>query len=80
MAVYGLNFNRTSIPEHLARRFAKRIRVGDTWATLQGVCDSPQDRDRMLVQANNGRRGLHVETRRIKMASGIREWFGIYVY
>lgn len=43
---------------------------------LQGIGQSPDERDLMLIQANNGHRRLHVETR--KTAGG--NWFGIYSY
>ena len=77
MAMYGLNFNRTEIPPGVKKKFAQRVTVTrGVKGTLQGVAQSPEERDLMLTQATNGRRNLHVETR--KTPAG--PWFGIYVY
>ena len=46
------------------------------FAYLHGVGQSKMERDVMLLQADNGRRKLHVEER--KTANGI--WYGIYAY
>lgn len=75
MAIYGLNFNRTEIPDGVRRKFARKWRIAPrVYLYLQGVGQSPEERDMMLVQANNGHRRLHVEVR--KTPAG--EWYGIY--
>jgi hypothetical protein len=63
--IYGLNFNRTPIPPAIKRKFAARIRMADKagWWVLQGVATSFEESQRMLEQASNGRRKLHVEPR-----------------
>lgn len=49
---------------------------GTVRADLKGVAQSPEERDAMQIQATNGSRRLHVETR--STAAG--EWYGIYTY
>lgn len=44
------------------------------WFVLQGVCSSPEEKNAMLIQANNGHRKLHVETRK----TAGHEFYGIY--
>lgn len=81
--IYGLNFNNTPIPPELRRYFAKRISLDRAGAknpkihcTLQGIAETEDERDAMLIQADNGHRKLHVETRR---RAGGKFLFGIYV-
>ena len=45
-------------------------------ALLKGVAQSPEERDAMLIQANNGHRKLFVVERKTAAAP----WFGIYVF
>lgn len=47
---------------------------GWNWFELKGIGQSKEERDAMLIQANNGTRRLHVEER--QTASGV--WYGIY--
>lgn len=81
--VYGLNFNGVPIPDAIQRKFSDRMdskfrRVGKdrgcAWR-LVGVATDADDKQRMLNQANNGHRKLHVVER--KTAGGL--FFGIYV-
>lgn len=82
--IYGLNFNGTSIPPGIKSKFKRRLRLAKrivgyspaVFGLLQGVGQSVEERDIMLVQANNHRRRLHVEER--KGADGT--WYGIYTY
>jgi hypothetical protein len=83
MAIYGLNFNGTQIPKHMTSRSGRRGTFPLTVRkegfvgrfTLAGITDSEYDRDAMLIQADNGRRNLHVE----RMDTGAGVWFGVYV-
>jgi hypothetical protein len=76
-------------PLGFAKKFAKEIRLpiteraasgrrrGSTiGARLVGIADSPQSRDDALIQADNGRRRLHVVERK---TAGPTLW-GIYTY
>jgi hypothetical protein len=88
MAIYGLNFNHSQIPTEFKRLFASRLNSkfkpvgadkGCTWL-LSGVATSFADRDRMLDQATNGHRQLHVvEKMTGTKKTGIYLIFGIYV-
>lgn len=51
-------------------------RGGRYAAVLNGVGQSPEERDAMLITATNGHRRLHVVER--QTAAG--PWYGIYVY
>ena len=80
MAIYGVNFNGTQIPPGVKRHFSRELKLpgmkrGER-ALLQGVAQSPSERDLMLVQASNGHRRLHVVDR--QTAAGV--WYGIYVH
>lgn len=82
MAIYGLNFNGLEIPPGVKRKFGNKIcirraqgKIPSRYVFLKGVAQSPEERDAMLIVANNGHRVVHVEER--KTASGI--WYGIYV-
>jgi hypothetical protein len=74
--IYGLNFNGTQIPEGVARKFRKLLNLDGRKADLQGVAQSPEERDVMLVTAQNGHRKLHV----VQKATAAGVWYGIYVY
>ncbi len=87
--IYGLNFNKTQIPEHVAKKFAHRLdkshrRVKDDrsceWR-LQGVCDKFKEMDYMVAQADNGRRKFHWATRRIGTVRSTTStlWYGLYI-
>ena len=80
--IYGLNFNSTPIPEEPSKIFPRRlkyrngnlVKVSENQGCdyiLQGVCETPQELSLMRIQANNGRRSIHVTT----MKSG---WYGVY--
>jgi hypothetical protein len=78
--IYGLNFNGKHIPDGPAfRKFPKQIKLPGMgrgeYAHLKGIGQSTEERDLMLIQANNGHRALHVEAR--QTAGGI--WYGVYV-
>lgn len=73
--IFGLNFNRTELPPGYAKRFRKRLVLNGVRYQLQGIAESPLERDDMLVQATNGTRKLHVEVRRTAGPT----LFGIYV-
>jgi hypothetical protein len=82
--IFGLNFNKTPIPDGYKKKFAARISGkglvpgytrGDM-LRLVGVAGDARSRDHMLIQANNGRRFLHVVER--KTAGG--PVFGIYTF
>lgn len=78
--LYGLNFGRGEIPAGWARRFVKRIPIawlprGNAYR-LVGVATNRESLKLALMQADNGRRLLHVEER--QAASG--PCFGIYAY
>jgi hypothetical protein len=49
---------------------------GKVWYELQGIGQSPEERDAMLVVANNANRLLHVHA--VQTVGAV--WFGIYVY
>lgn len=51
-------------------------KCSNVWFRLVGVGQSAEERDAMLIQANNGRRLLHVVER--QTAAG--PWYGIYTY
>jgi hypothetical protein len=80
VTVYGLNFNVTPIPFAYEKLFRRKIKIrwlkGVNNYFLQGVATTHGDMLRMLQQANNGRRLLHVEERRT--ANGTI--YGIYTY
>jgi hypothetical protein len=80
VAIYGINFNGTEIPPGVARKFPKRLKLTGMqrgeYAHLEGVAQSPTERDQMLVQADNGRRKLHVEPRLTPAGT----WYGIYAH
>lgn len=74
--IYGLNFTSEPIPPGVARKFAKRIRLAPRkYATLDGVAQSPEERDAMLEQGSNGHRTFTVVEK--QTAGGV--WFGLYV-
>lgn len=80
MAIYGLNFNGTHIPDPIARKFRKQIKLpgmtrGEN-ALLAGVATTLPERDHMLVQATNGRRKLHV----VEKPTAGAPFYGIYVH
>lgn len=72
MPIYGLNFNRQPIPEHMSKGFAKRMKLranGTSYAVgsdkacdfvLQGVCNTDAEADTMISQATNGHRKIHL--------------------
>ena len=74
MPIYGLNFNRTALPE-IPKPFAKRIKLranGTSYAVgsdkacdlvLQGLCNTDHEAGMMISQANNGRRQIHIQKR-----------------
>lgn len=72
---YGINFGSGHIPPHVKRLFASRKYFdggkGSDWYTLQGVCETQEECDEMLIQANNGHRRLRWVKR--------HNWFAIYV-
>lgn len=75
--IYGLNFNGTQIPAEVAKRFHKEhgSRREGTWVRLQGVCNTKEEHDMMLIQADNGHRTLDsVGPRKI----GEETWYAIY--
>jgi hypothetical protein len=74
--IYGLNFNSTPIPEEMAKKFKKRKMFGNQTFTLQGVCESRQERDRMVLQASNGRRAIEV----IEVQVKDHTLYGVYTY
>ena len=61
----------------MCRQYPKS-QIGRGYLTyeLKGVGQSPEERDAMLVQANNGHRRLHVVERQTPVGT----WYGIYVY
>jgi hypothetical protein len=71
MAIYGLNFNGTRIPD-TAPRFAQRMKLranGTSYSVgfdkacdfvLQGVCNTDAEADAMITQADNGHRKIHL--------------------
>jgi hypothetical protein len=61
--IYGLNFNGTSIPDHLVKRFAKQI---SGRLRLHGVCTHKTEVDTMRMQTDNGRRQIKVVERHTK--------------
>lgn len=77
--IYGLNFNGTQIPDGWKRRFAKQTRVPwypKVWFVLQGVGTDRESMLRMVEQAHNGRRNIHVKER----ATAAGPAFGVYTY
>lgn len=80
--IYGINFNGKHIPPQLKKRFASYKKVDGlnlergVYARLVGVCESTEEKDMMLSQADNGHRRLHVEVRNV--VGGMV--YGIYVY
>lgn len=78
--IYGLNFNGSEIPPGIRKKFARYKKLSGlprgVYAVLQGVGQSPSERNAMLLAATNGSRRLHVEER--VTAAGV--WYGIYVY
>lgn len=79
MAIYGLNFNGTHIPDGPAfRKFPKRIKLPGMgrgqYAVLRGIGQSPVERDAMFINMDNGKRCIHVEAR--QTAGGV--WYGVY--
>ena len=66
--IYGINFNGNQIPPGYARKFRKEVKID--WLPrghryrLVGVADTIESRNAMLIQADNGHRLLHIETRR----------------
>ena len=77
--IYGLNFNRTPIPPQHKRRFAARIKLAgmarNEWLYLAGICTEQAEVWRMVDQATNGHRQIHVRERSTKNGSIC----GIYV-
>lgn len=76
--IHGINFGCGEIPEGFARRFRKvwrEVPRGIAYR-LVGVATDRQSLSTALIQADNGRRKLHVEER--KTAAGI--CYGIYAY
>lgn len=66
--IYGLNFGAPAIPPEVTRGVQERRRKGipvakGTVAILVGACNTDLDRHLMHIQATNGRRGLHWETK-----------------
>lgn len=80
MAIYGVNFNGTQIPDGVRRKFRRELKLPGMrrgeYALLVGVAQSDDERDEMLVQGTNGTRRLHVEPR--QTVAGV--WYGIYVH
>lgn len=76
--IYGYNFNGSPIPPEIKRRFAERLRLKPkVWGVLAGVGETPQERDAMLLVANNGHRKLHVVERSVANKGIV---YGIYTY
>lgn len=76
--IYGLNFNRLSIPNAAKRLFAARLGKNKqsvaasrtaTWL-LQGVCETEEELNRMVIQADNGKRTFHIVRR--------QNWIAVY--
>lgn len=81
MAIYGINFNGTRIPDDASKKFAKRlkhrhgklVRVSNNESCdyiLQGVCNDDAEYQRMHIQADNGHRQI--------MAVRRGKWIGVY--
>lgn len=85
MAIYGINFNGTdhrAVNRSLPKPFAERIKFranGTSYAVgsdkacdfvLQGICNTDHEADRMITQATNGHRKIHVVKR--------GEWQAVY--
>lgn len=75
MAIYGINFNGQPIPDHVAKLFPKRLKIGkngimytvgpDRACTyrLIGVCQSMAELRRMVAQADNSHREFYTRAR-----------------
>ncbi len=64
MAIYGINFNGVGIPaEKLGSqiRVSKKVGADQHKVRLQGLCNTPEEKDQMVVQADNGHRFIFVE-------------------
>lgn len=74
--IYGINFNGTEIPKGIKRMFAasKKFDGVAFKLDLKGIAQSIDERDSMLIQADNGHRTIRVVAR--QTAAGV--WFGIY--
>jgi hypothetical protein len=82
--IYGLNFNNKPIPGKIGRRFAKRLRLGANLSTkktipaiLQGVCNTDEERDAMLLQAQTSSRRFYVTP--LRKIDG-ENWMAFYSY
>jgi hypothetical protein len=78
MAIYGLNFNNTHIPEGYRRKFAVDttiVRDNVPYkARLIGVTETKLEADGAMIVADNGHRKLQLQTR--KVPGGVI--YGIY--
>jgi hypothetical protein len=88
MAITGWNFNGTNhlTVNASGPRFATRIKFranGSSYAVgsdkacdfiLQGICESDAEADRMITQATNGHRRIHMIKRTVRG----KVWIGIY--
>jgi hypothetical protein len=69
--IYGINFNRTHIPEEALAVLPTVIKQMGISYELKGVCNSLAELTEMRITANNGHRLLYTQE------SG--KWFGVYV-
>lgn len=81
MSCYGVNFNGLPLPK-IAKPFAVRMKMranGTSYAVgsdkacdfiLQGMCNTDEEADRMISQATNGHRKIHLIKR--------GEWIAVY--
>ena len=76
--IYGVNFNNTHVPVHVWVRFAKERRsASGRKVRLQGVCNTAEERDAMLIIANNSHRDLCTARKPRRIAG--EDWYPIYV-
>lgn len=82
--IYGLNFNGTDIPWRVRMIFPRYLRLDSTGKdvqtiakahlpydmTIRGVCETPAERDQMIMQADNGHRLIWTKRR--------GHWIAIY--
>lgn len=73
--IYGVNFNNSHIPAHIERQFAKHRKVVDQRVRLQGVCNTSEECQTMIITADNGHRRItFVGPRKIAGEA----WYGVY--
>lgn len=78
MAIYGLNFNSTHIPEYVLLKVALNMRLPvehSTVLTLKGVCNTEAELNSMLLQAS--RPGRIVEWAK-PIQFGGKDWYAVY--